>query len=223
MEPSTRKVVQRSPAHTVRLINLPHLQRKSIEADSSLERDFVHVAALFPLTRGIEHQPFRLNLELKRYTPDFLLTFKDGSRLVVEVKPQSKLAGYRDLFDVAAAELKTHGIYFMVATDTQIKSCDRAANALEIRRYGKTEFSEAECARALMLLMQHPEGLQLRQLCDTHAFSRELLFNLASRQMVALQNNLDIAPSARVFPINVSKEQSHAIQFASWFDAEIWG
>lgn len=222
MEPSKRKVVQRSPAHTVRRINLPHLQNKPIEADSALERDFVQIAALFPFTAHIEHQPFRLTLELRRYTPDFLLSFKDGSRLVIEVKPHKKLAGYHELFEGAAAKLKSYGLSFMVATDTQIKQHDRAANALEIRRYAKTEFPAAQCAQAVSVLAQHPDGLQFRQLSRIHSLPREVLLHLVSRQFLALDRNLDITPDARVYPINLLKEKNHAIQFASWFDAEIW-
>ena len=67
MQPATRKVVHRSPAHTVRLLNLPHLQDEAIEADSSVERDFVHCAALFTLTRAIKAQPFKLSLKASSY------------------------------------------------------------------------------------------------------------------------------------------------------------
>lgn len=69
MEPSKRKVVHRAPAHTVRLIHLPHLQPTPVEADSSLERDFVQIVALFLFTHCIEHQPF--SLAERQYTPDF--------------------------------------------------------------------------------------------------------------------------------------------------------
>src|SRR5256885_13315536 len=79
MQPATRKVVHRSPAHTVRLLNLPHLQDEAIEADSSVERDFVHCAALFTLTRAIKAQPFKLSLKASSYTPDFAVKFADGS------------------------------------------------------------------------------------------------------------------------------------------------
>jgi len=39
--------------------------------------------------------------------------------------------------------------------------------------------------------------------------------------LLALSSSLDIGPKALVFPINEAEEESHAIQFASWFDAEI--
>ena len=79
MQPATRKVVHRSPAHTVRLLNLPHLQDEAIEADSSVERDFVHCAALFTLTRAIKAQPFKLSLKASSYTPDAYFGERDRS------------------------------------------------------------------------------------------------------------------------------------------------
>jgi len=79
MKPTTRKVVHRAPWRKARLINLPHLQSEAIEADSTYERDFVYRAALFPYLKAIQSQPFKLTLEGKGYTPDFLLCFQDES------------------------------------------------------------------------------------------------------------------------------------------------
>ena len=79
--PATRKVVTRSPGHTVRSINLSHLQPTAIEADSSLERDFIYVALGFPLLKEITHQPFKLKLDAGFYTPDFFVRFKVSIRV----------------------------------------------------------------------------------------------------------------------------------------------
>ncbi len=115
--PATRKVVTRSPGHTVRSINLPHLQPKAIEADSSLERDFVYLTIAFPFLKTIAHQPFELSLEAGSYTPDFLVDFKDGSRIVIEVKPESKMEGFAEKLAQAEVQLRDRGIEFLVAHD----------------------------------------------------------------------------------------------------------
>ncbi len=222
MEPTKRKVVRRSPAHTVRLIHLPHLQAKPVEAESSLERDFVQIAALFPFITLIEHQPFRLTWTTESYTPDFLLRFKDTSSLVVEVKPQAKLEAYIELFGNAAAKLRAHGFAFMVALDTQIKQSSRASNALEIRRYAKTRYPQDTCEVAMALVGQHPEGLTFEELTAKHQLSRELMLHLVGRRCVTVDCDLSIGSQSSIYPIFQSKEGNHAIQFASWFDAEIW-
>lgn len=222
MEPADRKVIQRSPPHTVRLLHFPNLQTEPVEADSALERDFVQTAALFPFTQHIQHQPFKLKWEDASYTPDFLLRFRDGTQLVVEVKPQTKLDKYRPLFDRAAAKLNEHGLPFSVALDTQIHKSERAANALEVRRYGKTRFPGAQCEQAVLVVNRHADGIRFRDAITQHDLPREVLLHLVSRQLVALDSNLSIDSKARVFPIHDSKEKSHAIQFASWFDAQVW-
>ncbi len=223
MEPSKRKVVQRSPAHTVRLLHLPHLQKTPVEAESALERDFVQIAALFSFTESIEHQPFRLVWDDASYTPDFLIRFKDASQLVVEVKPLVKVDKYRALFDRASEKLKGHKLPFMVATDTQLQAGQRVANALLIRRYAKTSFTESSCDRAIKLVEVRSDGMSFLELCSDTPISRELILHLVARRRLAVSPNLAIGSNAMVFPVNHLKEQSHAIQFASWFDAEIWG
>lgn len=223
MEPSKRKVVQRSPVHTVRLLHLPHLQKKPVEAESSLERDFVQIAALFSFTESIEHQPFKLVWDDASYTPDFLIRFQDASQLVVEVKPAAKVEQYRELFDRASEKLKGHKLPFMVATDTQLQAGQRVANAMLIRRYAKTTFAESACDSAIKLVDARIDGISFTELCSKTSISRELILHLVARRVLAVGPDLSTAPAARVFPIIYLKEQSHAIQFAKWFDAEIWG
>lgn len=223
MEPSKRKVVQRSPAHTVRSLHLPHLQKKSVEAESSPERDFVHIAALFSFTKSIEHQPFRLVWEDASYTPDLLIRFKDASQLVVEVKPAAKVDKYRALFDRASEKLKGHKLPFMVATDTHLQTGQRVANALLIRRYAKTTFTESSCYSAIKLVEGRSDGVSFLELCSAIQISRELILHLVAMRKLAVDPDLSIGANALVYPVTQLKEQSHAIQFANWFGAEIWG
>jgi hypothetical protein len=223
MEPSKRKVVQRSPAHTVRLLHLPHLQDSPVEAESSLERDFVQIAALFSFIESIEHQPFRLVWDDATYTPDFLIRFKDGSQLVVEVKPSAKVDKYRTLFDRASEKLKGHKLLFMVATDTQLQAGQRVANAMLIRRYAKTTFAESACDSAIKLVDAHTDGISFTELCSKTSISHELILHLVARRLLALGPDLSMGPTAQAFPVTDPKEPSHAIQFAKWFDVEIWG
>lgn len=225
MEPSTREVVKRSPSHTVRLIPLAYLQREPVEADSSLESDFIHTAARYAYLLTMQHQPFKLNFEDSSYTPDFLLTFKDGSRLVVEVKPADKVHGYRELFDKASRKLQAAGYYFLVADDKTIRRDDRADNARVIRRYSKTACRPNEQARILALLEGCKDGICIADLEQMHGVRKTELYCLIARNLLCTLPLLSLSDSAKVFIPHTSEKDggiNHAVQFAGWFDAEIW-
>lgn len=223
MEATKRKVVHRSPAHTVRLIHQPHLQAEPIEADSSFERDFVHITGLYCHVVKIQHQPFRLMLDDATYTPDFLLTFKDQSKLVVEVKPFDRIEEYRDLFDRASKKLHQSGYFFLVATEAHFRSNGIADNALEIRRYGKSSFDAASCEKIVSGLADHPDGLTIQELRLKYRVPREQILHLICKRLITTQPGLATLDGDLVFtPQNINKEKDHAIQFAAWINAEIW-
>ncbi len=219
METTTRKVVKRSPAHTVRLLHLPQLQEQPVEADSAPERDFVHIAALYPFIARIDHQPFKLVWEDASYTPDFLLTFCDQSRLVVEVKPSDRVGEYHELFERAAQKLEANGYQFYVATDTKIHASGRSANALLIRRYAKTRYPSAACQALLARVNEASKGVTVADLCDAEGHSLSVLRHLITKRLLAPQPDLGTQPQSTISIPHSSKGQSHALQFSSWFDA----
>lgn len=222
MKPATRRVVHRSPSHTVRQLNLPYLQLESIDADSAPERGFAHTAALFPFTSHIKHQPFKFVWDDRTYTPDFLVSFNDGSRIVVEVKPEVKISEYAELFDRAAADLKKQSIPFLVASDRQIELENLAANALRVRRYGKASYPSDICEKALELVRRNHDGVPIRNAKATEEIPPEVFMHLVTRRQLMLDRKLNVGANARVFPIQQREETSHAIHFAEWFDFQIW-
>lgn len=219
MEPAKRKVVQRSPAHTVRLIPLPHLQEQPVEADSSVERDFVHIASLYQGIKSIKHQPFTLTLGSGSYTPDFLVQFQDQSKAVVEVKPTSEVPKYEELFAQAKEQLAQHGVLFMVARDTVLRKDSMAQRAINIRRYAKTLCHFQEQERALDLVQQHPTGVSIRKLMQARITIPTLYYLIAHRRLQA-DDQLNTEDDAIVsLPKPHSLEASHAVCFAQWLDA----
>jgi len=226
MKPSKRKVISRSPSHTVRLIHIPHVQPEPVEADSNPERFFVHIAALYPFIRKITDQPFSLDLGANSYTPDFLLEFKDGSRLVVEVKPDSRMKEYEELFAKAAEKLSAYGYEFLVAKDVDITREELASRALRIRRYCKSSFNHQACKRAIRIVESSKSGVAMKELKQTHRISLELILHLIGYHQLCTNNNLSIDDRAIVKSIKKLKQeianeyQSHAIHFGSWFDTQ---
>jgi hypothetical protein len=226
MEPSKRKVISRSPSHTVRLIHLPHVQPEPVEADSNPERFFVHIAALYPFIRKITDQPFRLVLGERKYTPDYLLEFLDGSRLVIEVKPASRLKEYEELFVQATSKLHEYGYGFLVAKDIDITRDELASRALRIRRYCKTRFKQEACKRVINLVEKTKHGIAMGELTRVHNISFELVLHLIGFHQLCTDNNLSIDENAIVKSTSNYKQeieyeyQSHAIHFGSWFDTQ---
>lgn len=217
--PATRKVVTRSPGHTVRSINLPHLQPKAIEADSSLERDFVYLTIAFPFLKTIAHQPFELSLEAGSYTPDFLVDFKDGSRIVIEVKPESKMEGFAEKLAQAEVQLRDRGIEFLVAHDTLLRKDGIEERAKRIRRYAKGQYPAAEQELVIQSLQSSPRCLSFKSLAG-FGVQKTTILHMVSHQKLQVNSNLDIDDDAIVqLPITFNEEGNHAIRFASWLNA----
>lgn len=217
MKPSKRKVVTRSPGHTVRLLSLPHLQPEpvGVDADSSLERDFVHLSALFPWIDSIQHQPFLLELESGNYTPDFLLVFKDGSRAVVEVKPKELLSPHLRKLEEAEKSLLDHGLYFFIALDVHIQKGARAERALRIRRYAKSRM-DAEQLHLAMRLVDEFGPLTVAQL-QAAGVSVEIISFLLTRRKVEVEPDLRLEPTTVVrVPDRPTLGAPDAVRFGQW-------
>lgn len=217
--PPARKVVTRSPAHTVRVINLPHLQKAAIEADSSLERDFAYICLGFPFLRSILHQPFTLELPAGRYTPDFLVGFIDGSKAVVEVKPAAKVKRYKEKFAQAESKLASQSMLFVVAHDLLLKMGDLHERAKLIRRYAKGVYPPSEKALVMSALQQVPKSLTFKDLIE-RGIRKVTVLHMVAHQQLQIGADLDIGDAAIVsLPNQHSQEGSHAIRFASWLGA----
>lgn len=215
----TRRVVTRSPGHTVRSIHLPHLQELAIEADSSLERDFVYLMLGFPFLKKLSHQPFQLSLDAGDYTPDFLVDFKDGSRAVVEVKPESKMEGFAAKLAQAQEQLREHGIEFVVAHDMLLRHDDLEARAKRIRRYAKGQYPTSEQELAIVSLQSSSQGLNFKSLVSL-GVQKVTILHMVSHQKLQVNSNLDIDDDAVVqLPTTFHEEGSHAIRFANWLNA----
>lgn len=229
MEPSTRRVVTRSPSHSVRVLHLKHLQEEPIHCDSNPERFFAQISALYPFIKRIKHQPFRLILGEKKYTPDFLLTFHDGSEIVVEVKPASKVTDYTEVFASATDKLRAIGIGFLVAQDVDILANKLHLRALRIRRYSKSGFDPVASDRLLSLLSEKPDGMTLAEAVNAAGVLPEQILYLIAHKLVCPLRTLDISPLAVILTReNYCKEVkrlnygNHANHFEVWFGVESW-
>lgn len=60
---------------------------------------------------------------IRNYYPDFFITFKDGSKLLVEIKPHKRLTQAAVTKKVKAARewSEAHGVQFQVLTELELK------------------------------------------------------------------------------------------------------
>lgn len=74
---------------------------KQLAFESILERDFFTILEFENDVMSYEEQPFRINYQLNgvstRYTPDALVTYKDGLQKVFEVKYQNEIDSNQEL------------------------------------------------------------------------------------------------------------------------------
>jgi hypothetical protein len=212
-----RKVVSRSPVRTVRRLNLPGIFDRPIECESSLERDFVLRAALCPSVCQLQHQPFRLELSSgRRYTPDFLVSYQSGARVVVEVKLNDRMDRYADVFADARSLLAARDIGFLVLTEVQIRSRRVHERAAMLLRYRKMHVDPSVRERVLTQLASHPGGLTLVTLQKRCDAARTDVLSLAAARAIRADSALSLDDDSRFFP-NISMEADHEIRLENWF------
>ncbi len=162
--PSARKVVTRSPKRNVGLVNCPWFQDYPIEHESRLEKHFVLRAILFPGLKTIQHQPFKMDLDLngKSYTPDFLLRFGNGDGLVVEVKRAERVKELKERLNEIASKCARNKLQFFVVHQGQIEGERRAARAALIRRYAMHRCGPSVTRLVTDYVYQHKRGVTIR-------------------------------------------------------------
>jgi hypothetical protein len=221
--PASRQVVTRSPKRNVGLINCPWFQDRPIEHESRLEKHFVLRAMLFPSVQRIQHQPFSLELAEHghRYTPDFLLIFDTGERLVVEVKRSERIKNLIDRFDEITRLCRQKGLSFCVAHEKQIEPDRIAQRSSLVRRYAMHRCSPELVARTLAHLDTCPDGQTIGELKKALSITQEEVLALIGRRQVFINKEVRIHDDGQVFAIK--KESSNAaIQFGSWFGCAPW-
>lgn len=106
-----------------------------------LELDSLYLFEFAPQVVDIREQPFKLSYamgnKIRRYTPDYALTFRDGSVLVVEVKPERSLAKpeVREKLLHVQESMARQGHQFIVLSSASIRAPHRLDNLKQLHRY----------------------------------------------------------------------------------------
>ncbi len=223
MQPSSRKVVTRSPSRTVRIINLNGILDNPVEAESSLEADYVLRSAFGPGKKKITHQPFKLPVSPKGYTPDFLEETEGvETKSVVEVKLQRKVTKYADLFDRAAEYLLPRNYRLFVLTEKHLRKDGIEERVRVLRRYAKAVFPADSRQRVLDTLSAYPHGLAIGSLMRKAKVSRELIIHLIARKQLSSGSGLQLSDSAVVILPELTR-MDPVVTLEAWFGVTPWG
>lgn len=218
----SRKVVTRSPHRSVGIIACSWIQDEAIEYESQLERRFLQRALLFPYLKKVLHQPFTIPFPDKgtrdSYTPDFLLIFKDESKIVIEIKPSIFVAKYSEKFAAANAFLDKHNYPFYVITDKHIDVENYAYNAALLLRYARGSISELNRRNCLEAFKTLDVEMSIGQLIERASVSFEDILYLAGRGILSIPLEIKISYDTLITPSMKGDKNDH-ICFLNWFNA----
>ncbi|MGC4366742.1 Tn7 transposase TnsA N-terminal domain-containing protein [Hydrogenophaga sp. R2] len=213
----TRKVVTRAPHREVGLVNASWLLDHAVEHESHLEKRFIMVALSCPVVEDIVHQPFEVWLgddKTHRYTPDFRITFADGSRVVIEVKPEVFLKENQQLLTAVKNHMASIGHSFLVVTDKQIDAHGLSSRALLLMRYGRMQISPAEALHCRKLFEEYFHGdAAIKDIIEA-GVSESVVWNMVATHQLRVPSGLNINTDERV-EINQREEDCHAF-FCTW-------
>lgn len=113
--------------------------------ESSLERDWLMALDFDWRVQRVQEQPFSIKYQVdgseRRYTPDILAEFNDGTRswiTVFEVKGEEDLcdnwATYKPRFKAAVSHCRANGWRFKIVTERLIRT-NYVANVKFLRKY----------------------------------------------------------------------------------------
>lgn len=142
---STGSVRPLKPAHRGLTGKVALAKQRVAGHESSLERDWLIALDFDWRVTHLQEQPYSLMYQLegksRRYTPDILATFKDGSRewtIVYEVKSDEDLRAnwtlYRPRYKVAVHDCRQKGWRFRIVTERHIRT-PYTENVRFLRRY----------------------------------------------------------------------------------------
>ncbi|HEX6957224.1 MAG TPA: Tn7 transposase TnsA N-terminal domain-containing protein [Ferrovibrio sp.] len=183
----------------------------SIPWESQIERDKIYLLETAADVEAYEAQPeefhYQLDGEMRRYYPDFRVTYWDGRREIVEVKCQADADDEenRRAFEAIRKAYAEKNIEFRVVTDTEIRKQPRLDNAIELLKFRDYQPNSRLASKVRHLFaLQPPKTLQ--ELADTLQFAswgEPKLLGMAARGHFGIElDAIPLCPKSPVFPTN---------------------
>ena len=217
-----RRLIKPTTPRTVHLLNLRGILPAPVQAEATTESAFVQLAALCPATKSITSQPERIELVGgKSYTPDYRVETQDGNQSFWEVKLESRIPAYRQMFGMAAAHFSQRDASFFVISEKQLRSKRLHKDARLVLRYAKATYARDDVNRVLRHLTVYPSGLCIAELCESLQVTRELLFHLIALRQITFASRVSTVEST-VLKVAHSSEFKNAIHLSHWFNVSPW-
>ena len=215
-----RKVVHRSPHRSVGILACSWIQEHAIEYESQLERRFLQQALILPIIKRVMHQPFRLEYLLEgkthTYVPDFLVHFVDGTKAVIEIKPEKFLKGHRHKLEEAERILAEKDVPFLVITDAEIDDGVKAANASYLLRFARGSASVQAKERCLQALHVSNGALSLEHLILQAEVSEAEILHFVGRATLSLNASEPIT-NTTIVHVPQEDNKNDYLHFINWF------
>ena len=216
-----RKVVTRAPHREVGVVNPAWLLDHEVEHESHLERRFIIAALACPVLVDIVHQPLTLTLpalagtQPQTYTPDFKVRLRDGTVIIIEVKPQKFVDKHASTLQQAEQLVRADGYRFLIVTDEHIDGNELAARSMLLMRYGRLQFSDADAKAHLDLLRDACQGTAYVHQLVSRGLSQEAIWNMVARHKCRVPADFSIDADQIITTTDV-QEDCHDY-FRAWF------
>lgn len=222
MQPSTRRIVSRSPARTARLMCAGGLLQHQVEGESSLEADFVRRTALCPIAGQLVSQPFTLPVSVGGYTPDYAVYPIDGGPpFVFELKIERKVEANTDLFNAARDYLLKNGCGFYVLTEKHLRNQKVNERAKLLVRYAKAKHDRLRIVEVLNIVRHAGQAATIGSLITKYGVNRQLIYHLIATKHLTTGADLLVGDRDTVSVANVGGMGNENF-FNYWFDASPW-
>lgn len=178
------------------------------EHESALERDFVTLSSFADRDAKITSQPVTIRFEhdgeQRRYTPDFLVEWRDGRAALVEVKYWADLRArwkrFRPAFAAGRCWIRERGGSFRIATERAVRcpALDAAKRLLPLR----TAALDPDLAEATLAMVQALREPTFHELVDAVPATREealgVIWRMIARGMLRVDGTVPIVPATRI-------------------------
>lgn len=221
MDDAARKVLRRSHKLIVGSVNAAWVQPSGIHFESKLERACAYLLLLVPGVVEIRAQPLCIDVDLEKrhtYVPDFLVKFCDGTRELIEVKPDVFVDKDTELFDQAATRFADRQTPFFVVTDSQLTP-DRIERARACNVMAKM----AEPTDALKQLTRRvqAEGRLLIDDARRLGFQQNVMQYAVGRRILTTGPKVDLSPENWLSMME-SRNDSESFSAGAWLGCEPW-
>jgi hypothetical protein len=141
-----------------------------IQYESTIERDLCYVLEFDEGVTHYEAQPFRIyyiggDTKVHSYTPDFHVFHADGTKDIVECKPNTRLYDQhtQQQMEIGQAWADANDHTFVVITDEELRQGHNLANIKLLWRFRQMAIEYKLVTRTIEYLKQRPQGASLME------------------------------------------------------------